>query len=194
MDSRDQGPIAELYKAFPRRLEARAMKVVSGLPSTHSQPHSGFKVKVSGDEVTIPSRIYNPVRARLGLFRTTNTLISDCLYSRHHDGIVRQRSLVSLLRTDEEWVVPFVLQLLGEYVIQILSVLRSAQEVLGHPQYSEFTSQNPEFVARTKSRIVSYWDCYYRDEFPTISQYPGYLVAERLGWWKPNDVRRLRAR
>lgn len=170
------------------------MKVVSGLPDVHLQPHLGFKVKVSGDEVTIPGRIYNPARTGLGLFRTTNALISDCIYSRHNDGFVRQRSLVSLLCADEDWVVPFVLQLLGEYVVQIVQVLHSAQDTLCRGQYSEFTRQNPEFVARTKSRIVSYWDCYYRDEFPTISQYPGYLVAARLGWWKRSDVRRIRAR
>jgi len=149
---------------------------------------------VTGEEVLIPSRIYNPAPRRLGLFRTTNGLISDCLYSRHCDGHIRQRRLVSLLRADEAWVVPFVIQLLGEYVVEILAALQASGDVLRGAQYTEFSEQNPEFVARTKSRIVSYWDCYYRRQFPMISEYPGFLAAERLGWWKPNDVRRLRAR
>jgi hypothetical protein len=38
---------------------------------------------------------------------------------RHHDGFGRQRQLKTLLDADEPWTAPFIVQLLGEYVIQI---------------------------------------------------------------------------
>ena len=91
-------------------------------------------------------------------------------------------------------MVPFVLQLLGEYVVEILRLLHTNVAVLRGEDYARFAAQNPRFVERTKSRIVRYWDCYNRREYPRLVEYPGFLVAEALDWWKPRDVPRVRAR
>ena len=45
--------------------------------------------------------------------------MTAAIYSRHPDGRVRQRALGTLLDFDEPWTAPFIMQLLGEYVIQI---------------------------------------------------------------------------
>jgi hypothetical protein len=121
-------------------------------------------------------------------------LTLNCIYSRHHNGFVRQRHLENLLAADDEWVVPFVLQLLGEYVLEIVQQLQSNLAKLAGPQFSNFTDENPEFVERTKSRIISYWNCYYHHLYHRFSEYPGFLVADWLGWWRPHDAHKIRAR
>lgn len=118
--------------------------------------------------------------------------------TRHHDGYVRQRHLEPLVAEPGEWVVPFVVQLLGEYVVEIheailarlLPILdRSAD---AREAYRRFVAANPDFIAVTEARIASYWNCYYRDRFvryrrrdPDGPRYPGdypaSIVLEALG-------------
>lgn len=35
------------------------------------------------------------------------------LYTRHHDGHVRQRHLARIIEVTDSWIVPFVVQLIG---------------------------------------------------------------------------------
>jgi hypothetical protein len=46
--------------------------------------------------------------------------------------------------------------------------------------YNDFIVQNPVFWASTKSRIVSYWDVYYRDSFKDKEDYPGMEVIKMI--------------
>ncbi|MGW7050030.1 hypothetical protein ACWGDT_46840 [Streptomyces avermitilis] len=46
--------------------------------------------------------------------------ILHCLYSRHCDGLVRRRHREQIAGSDEPWVVPFVVQSAGEYVLEIM--------------------------------------------------------------------------
>jgi hypothetical protein len=76
---------------------------------------------VAGEPVVIPYRVYNPVlppHLASGLSRTERD-VTAAIYSRHHDGHVRQRALRALLDCDEPWTAPFIVQIRGEYVIQI---------------------------------------------------------------------------
>ncbi|MFT5286552.1 MAG: hypothetical protein ACI8TQ_002722 [Planctomycetota bacterium] len=178
--------------AFPEHLREQAFKTIEFMRPTRIPPRFGFHVNLDGETLHLPERIYNPAVARAERFGRALPLIPYCLYTRHNDGYVRQRHLIKLLRAEEPWIVPFVLRLVGEYVVEILEVLHEHRDVLGGEQYAEFTDQNPEFVALTKQRIVSYWDLYYRERFPEFSKYPGFSVADHLGWWNDKDARRLR--
>jgi len=147
-------------------------------------PSDGFTVLVASEIVTIPYRIYNgEVPTFPDSYASIETQIVNCLYSRHHDGAVRQRHLSSLLAAQDDWVVPFVLQLAGEYVIEILQLLASHTHTLSRDEYSRFCAHNPRFIERTTSRIISYWDCYYRRQYPRFEDYPGFQIAAALGWW-----------
>ena len=177
--------------AFPEHLREQAFKTIEFMRPTRYAPKFGFDVLVRGETLHLPERIYNPAVARAERFGRALPLIPYCLYTRHNDGYVRQRHLIKLLRAEEPWIVPFILRLLGEYVVEILEVLQEHRDVMRGELYSEFTEQNPDFVALTKQRIVSYWDLYYRERFPKFTKYPGFIVAESLGWWSAHDVRRL---
>lgn len=106
----------------------------------------------------------------------------DCLFSRHADGFVREERLRRILSVKNAWIPPFVIQLAGEYVVEILRVIEQAIPRLDRALYGEFVANNPEFISGTKQRIVSYWDCYYRSFRPV--EYPGFRIQaflEELG-------------
>ena len=148
------------------------------------QPLGGFSVLVLGQPVTIPYRIYHsePHLGRLaGLSRTQQDILR-CLYSRHHDGYVRQRAVQPLLRSNADWVVPFVVQLIGEYIVEIVEVIRDG--LAGRNDldaYARFANQNPEFIELTKQHSISYWNCYYRSRYPNVAEYPGRQAMALIG-------------
>jgi hypothetical protein len=95
-------------------------------------------------------------------------VVTAAIYSRHCDGFVRQRQLGTLLGSDEPWAAPFIVQLLGEYVIEIcLDIERFARTAFpARPAMQEgmsaFFRENRCFAELTRRRAASYWSCYHR--------------------------------
>ncbi|MDK1474494.1 hypothetical protein QNO07_13880 [Streptomyces sp. 549] len=158
------------------------------MPATAHAPMWPFHVEVLGETVAVTSRIYHdePQGRVESTLTGTQQVVLHCLYSRHHDGRVRQRHLEQLTASQEPWAVPFVVQLAGEYVLEIIQAITRGLPGLmvpGSPQrvlYGGFIIRNPEFFARTQRRIVSYWSCYHRYRYPVFSAYPGSALAEAL--------------
>lgn len=152
-----------------------------------------FEVLVAAEPVAIPYRVYLPELSEQ--FTTslgeTERLMLDCIYSRHSSGYVRQRALDRIVGYAEPWVVPFVVQLVGEYVEQIIEVIDerlgdlSPSDARREP-YRAFVVENPTFMRLTSARVDSYWNCFYRDKYlhraqhPNRSDYPGYRVLKTL--------------
>jgi hypothetical protein len=88
--------------------------------------------------------------------------ILNCILSRHSDGFVRQRSLEKILSSNNIWIPAFVIQLAGEYVVEILELIARNLHSFDTRIYSDFVMNNPKFLELTAQRIESYWDCYYR--------------------------------
>ena len=159
------------------------------LPAAKLPPALPFRVLLAGETVTIPYRIYapEPSPGRLEELSFVQRTVVDCLYTRHHDGWVRQRHAQRIVGHVEAWVAPFVVQLIGEYVDEILQVIHHALvPALTDPGsavnavYGMFAAENPQFVARTRQRAASYWDCYHRDRYPAFTHYPGSLLTAAL--------------
>jgi hypothetical protein len=100
--------------------------------------------------------------------------------------VVRQRHLEKVIGSTDLWVVPFVVRLVGEYVVEIVAVIcdglrdLTAVGTRGHLVYGQFIMDNPAFFARTQRRVVSYWSCYYRDSYPRFADYPGRALLDLL--------------
>jgi len=81
--------------------------------------------------------------------------------------------------------VPYVLQLCGEYVIEIghdiaESVSCSLQrDPSTLDAYRRFWRDSPEFVALTYARAVSYWDVYYPKTL-TLNEYPPHVAMVQV--------------
>ena len=180
---------ASLARAFPARLGPIVTGIAQSLPTarlapsrpvTASNSHPWATLVVDGEPVVIPYRVYNPAppaHYASGLSRTEQA-VTAAIYSRHNDGLIRQRALGTLLDLYEPWTAPFVVQLLGEYVIQICADIekftRTALPARPAMQNSlpAFLRQNPCFAELTRQRAVSYWSCYYRALHPSRDTYP----------------------
>ena len=76
-------------------------------------------------------------------------LIAGCIYSRHGDGHVRERSIARIIGSSQPWVVPYVLQPLGEYVVEICELI-CARAPLCAPAYQDFAQANGAFLTLTE--------------------------------------------
>lgn len=177
-----------LITAFPAELASDAEAVLTVMPDSRLQPHASFSVTVEGQQIVIPERLYNdepPTNAVASLSPRQRQLL-HCLYSRHCDGVVRQRHLEKVVGSTDPWVVPFVVQLVGEYVLEILVVIcdelrdLATPGTVGHLAYGQFIVDNPAFFARTQRRVVSYWSCYSRGSYASFRGYPGCTLLDLL--------------
>jgi hypothetical protein len=174
--------------AFPSSIWPSVLNVVAELPRTRrSEPSGRFTVSVEGEGVR-PERIYNAELPRdvTSRWERAERNVYACLYTRHHDGYTRQRHLRSIVNRSEPWVAPFVVRLIGEYVVEILHDIQTGLpdlETAGsahRTQYATFAAANPGFMALTAARVTSYWDCYYRHDYPRLSDYPGFQLISSL--------------
>jgi hypothetical protein len=153
---------SDLYRAFPSSVRTEVNAAVSVLPITEYNEPSAFSVFVAGEFVRIPYRINHDVELidSSGLTGLQKKLL-DCILSRHGDGFIREKHLRNVIASRYEWVPPFVIQLLGEYVVEILCAIRDVLPELDESLYRTFLLANPVFFDRTKQRVRSYWYCYY---------------------------------
>lgn len=175
-------PLAQ--RAFPSCLEreAKALDQVMGrFRQARLSTDRFIQVSVGKDELFIPYRIYNQDYEGIFAHLTeTQSILYSCLLTRHHDGHVRQRYLERILSVREPWVVPFVVQLMGEYVIEILETIRAHLPILDAVLYGRFIRDNQAYFQKMQARMISYWDCYYRRLYKHSSDYVGFPLFAKL--------------
>jgi hypothetical protein len=152
----------DLLRAFPSSVRDDVLAMVSILPANpHAVGH--FEVQVNGETIEIPNRVYHkPALIDVSKLDSFQRHLVDCILTRHGDGHVRQQHLEKIIGSNQPWVPAYVIQLLGEYVIEILQLLEARLQHLDKSVYRNFLLTNPEFLALTEQRVISYWDCFYR--------------------------------
>jgi len=186
-----------LLKAFPQILKSDVEVVLNILPFdvkdimlTGGKIHkvdnliheSILTVQLDNEQLVIPYRLYfdEPDIEKENKLTDIQKTILNCIYLRHHDGFLRQRRLEKLIDKNENWVVPFTLQLLGEYVFEILQVLDKHIIANTIDNYGRFAEENPKYWQQTESRMISYWNVYYRRQFPKLNDYLGRQIVDRI--------------
>ena len=166
----------ELKAAFPSTVQSDALAAVSGLPP-NPYHWSSFSVRTENESLFVPCRIYHdPSLIRTEGLSAVQEQMLACLLTRHHDGLIRQKYLTRIIAVDAAWLPPFVVQLVGEYVIEIIRVIEENLAFLDKSLYRQFLRLNPEFWTLTQQRVVSYWNCYYRSYRRDV--YPGFQVLD----------------
>lgn len=160
------------------------MRVVTDLIRPSTATHVGSPVVVRGETLEVPYRIHHHGDDRLfSRLNEVQAAIYACVLTRHHDGHVRQRHLKPLVASPDPWIAPFVVQLCGEYVVEILAVVEASLPSMDRHIYGAFLRANPIFLKRAHDRMVSYWDCYYRWQYKRKSDYVGFRIFERFREW-----------
>jgi hypothetical protein len=146
------------------------------LPET-SLSSDSYSVVIGEETVSIPYRIYHDTTLidLVTLTQTQYELIA-CLLTRHHSGFVREEYLSKILGCNHEWVPPFIVQLVGEYVVEIIRTINDGIDQLDPGLYQKFLIRNPSFYETTKQRVYSYWDCYHRAEHR--GDYAGFRILK----------------
>jgi hypothetical protein len=154
----------ELVQSFPMVLHDDVRTALSVLPEDRYSRHwTFFSLRLGEELLSIPRRIYlDPPFLQTVRLTGLKSQLLDCLFTRHHDGIVRQKHLERIIRSQNVWVPCFVVPLVGEYVVEILQLIRENLPNLNTSPYADFVRVNPEFLELTDERVSSYWDCYYR--------------------------------
>lgn len=141
--------------------------------------HAQFALKMSNDTVfwqdeylQLICRQYAKDKPGLSNLSPIEKTIMHCVYTRHHNGFIRQAHLQALLDSDYPIIaVPFAFQLLGEYVLAIYADVFVF--IKKYPDLSlAFIRQNPQFWFKQRQRMTSYWNAYYRATYPKFDDYP----------------------
>lgn len=184
-------------QAFPAALAAGARAVVLALAEEEPHAPSGqFQVLVNGEQLSIPTRVYyDPGRVTQCIVSNGREGIALCLGSRHHDGYLRERCLKDVILVRQTWAVPFVVQLIGEYVLPITQVIAQSIPEMDLSLYQQFAAENPAYCALVGKRVISYWTVYHRQQFPRLDDYPGFRAYTALvgPLQIKHQTRRLRA-
>ena len=169
---------------FPAELQPIASVLLPALAVGEQWPaHQGFIVRVQSERLSAPYRVYyEPARLRATIQSSSKEVraLALCLGTRHWDGFVREECIRQLVGEDHPWVVPFAVQLIGEYVLEIIQVVAAGLGRVNAVAYGEFVHENPDFMATTRRRVTSYWNCYYRSRFPEREAYPGFVALEEV--------------
>lgn len=162
-------------------------KVLSILPfdlkfqEDHFLHHNYYHVIIDNEFLSIPYRIYceEPNQDDENILTNKQKIILNCIYSRHHNGYIRHKRLKEI-SSNEYWITPFKIQLLGEYVYEIIEELYLQLNDLNLENYQNLIIENPSFFLKIESKVISYWNEYYRIRFTNYNEYLGSKILKLI--------------
>ena len=169
-----------IQKAFPSYLHKEATKIADFLQQNDPKNFRTIgaeAVCLNGEFLELPQRVY------FGEYNTQSlTLVQEqmlnCLYLCHCNGHLREHYLRELLIVKEDFTLPFIAKLFGDYVIEILEILQSELPNDIRDKLRDFFRGNSLYQKRIESRIASYWDLFYRNVYPDFKKYVGYQLFQ----------------
>lgn len=180
------------YEALPNELNndwQEVLKIIS--KETYGNGMAGCsKTKteyyLNSNKIKIPDRIYfNDIEVeKTDDLTVIQKEILYCFYTRSCDGNIREKYLRELLKIDfYYWAIPFIVKLSDEYVIEILQIIYDNLKNRSNDDIKQFCLENKKAIARSYSRMISYWNEYYRDKEPNFQEYIGRkLFIECFGY------------
>jgi len=121
-----------------------------------------FAVQTQEQGVLIPARLYFATD-RLRLSKDDPAWgYARALQTRSSDGFLRQAAARDLIGDFQPWATPFIVALIGEYIVEILEDIAAGLTPEMTLALAAFIAENPAYWRTTKRRVMSYWDAYYR--------------------------------
>ena len=165
----------------PPELMELALPLMQRLERAQHPALPGHTFEIHDWTLSTAGRLYysaNDLRAAIASSQGSLRAWTLCLGTRHGDGYLREACVRQLIHLDQPWVMPFVVQLIGEYVAEIAQVVLNALPAVNAASYATFVRRNAGFVATTRRRATSYWSCYYRQQYSALRDYPGIMALD----------------
>lgn len=121
-----------------------------------------FEVRMGGEALLIPARLRFSNNHDDEQISGDIWLMARALRTRSSDGFERQRAVRDLLADVRPWCAPFIVALLGEYLVEILDDIALAFGDSVPDPVADLLRDNPTYWFLTKQRVASYWNVYYR--------------------------------
>ena len=186
-----------LIKAFPKELHSDLKVVLKILPlKNHKVKLTDGKIyeidnliyeyelnlKFNNETLTIPYRLYfdEPDPELEKTLTNRQREILNCIYLRHHNGYLREKRLKLISHNADKWTIPYIIQLIGEYVYELLPIIDKKVNENTLDFFTEFIDENPKYWQKTESRMLSYWNEYYRNKYPKFKEYLGFELVNRI--------------
>lgn len=178
-----------LAEAFPgiHRLQALSACDAVARVLDSRQWTERFTVQANGQSVLIPARL-RFASVQLPMAESDRAWrFARALQTRSNDGFERQRAARDVIAHLEPWTAPFIVALIGEYIVEILEDIYAALTPGNAQKLAAFIVQNEAYWGTTKRRVVSYWDAYYRSRRSSETrhsyrrdEYVGFKLIDRL--------------
>lgn len=178
-------------QGFPYELQDKVHKVLGKMSlRTYNNILRGVSeectkeeyILLDGSTISFPYRmyflddetIYNELEDKEEQF------IYSCIYTRSCDGYVRQRYLRKIIENDfPQWCMPYILKLSSEYVVEIVDDIYGYMKVRDNTSFQLFCKNNPHIFRYSYSRMVSYWNEFYRCRCYKFHNYVGYRLYKQ---------------
>ncbi len=192
---------AALKKAFPKDCEQDVAEVSSCLPLIKRGEntyfyycgkglHMGKTVWTlpSGERIELPYRIFIDEAAEKAKEKLTERqrLIYHAIFSRSYDGYTREKHISALLASEiPAWVMPYIIEVCGEYIKEILDSVYTALNGRDTLPYRSLCALNWEHVKQLHAKMINYWSLFHRHECYRYKDYIGKrLFKECFGYRK----------
>lgn len=178
--------------AFPCNLEGYLIDVIETMPKKtfNNVPlvasDNVIEYAVENHVVDIPYRVYalDISDAEYEKLSQIQKQILCCIYTRSCNGYIREKYLRKLLDMQfEQWAIPFVVKLCDEYVLELLEILYDKLKERDNTDIQNFCLKNKVPISKGYSRMISYWNEFYRGYEANFRHYIGRkLFRECLGY------------
>ena len=180
------------YSAFPSDLRENINKVIEVLPTktinnvSITTSDNIIAYIFENNVIEIPYRMYllDIVDTAYENLNQTQKQILCCIYTRSCNGYIREKYLRKLLDMSfESWCIPFIVKLCDEYVLEILEIIYDKLKERDNTDIQSFCRRNKVLISKSYSRMISYWNEYYRGHEFDFRKYIGRrLFRECLGY------------
>ncbi|MGN6278869.1 MAG: hypothetical protein ACTHM8_09130 [Sphingomonas sp.] len=178
--------LAEAFTSEHREAAMAAGKIVARRLAPR-QWTERFALLVEGETVLMPARLYFSEEHAMSAKDVECWPFIRALQSRSNDGYERQRAVRDLLGFPKPSFAPFIVALIGEYVVEILDDIFVGMTPEFERQIGSFLAANPAYWSTVKRRVTSYWNVYYRARWlndqgrvERRNEYVGTRLVERL--------------
>ncbi len=160
-----------------------SLKIYNNIPHGVSDNSTNEQyLLLDGSTVSFPYRIYfmDDEKIYNELEAVEEKIIYSCIFTRSFDGYVRQRHLRKILTENyPQWCMPYILKLSSEYVAEIINDIYEYMETRDNTLFQIFCANNAYMFRHSYSRMVSYWNEFYRGSCYKFHDYVGYRLYKQ---------------